>query len=1126
MPLATLITTGKRRRGQLILAAAIVGNGIFGAHFVHAQTTASWNGGSGNWTTASDWSTNPVYPNNGTPTGTTYQAVVAASGSPYTLTDNSTIAVDGLTVESASATVSLSGMLTLSTLNLDQGVFSLQTGGTLSGGSSGGAVTVQNGAQFNLLGGTLENSTFTGSDVVQSGTFSGVTISPGTTITDSSSLILSGSWNNQGMISVASGAALFLRGNYTLQSMGALSGSSGNFEVQGTLTMGSQDTLSIGANSGTWAIGGTVNGGTINVSSGQTVYYGGATLNGVHIAGSDLTVNESNRNVDILGGISIDTGMIDVTGVNASLAFDGPSQTLTNLNINVNAGNLGGVQYLYVGGPNSAAPITLTIASNSLISGNVNIVDSSTFPGDTLTNNGTINANLQNQNLSISTTNFNNNSIAQASNGGILAITSSTWTNGPLGSIIANAATLTMSGSWTNSGAISISNGSTLNLGGSTTLQGFDQINFSGANNTINLTGTLALQSTDTLSIDGSKGTWNLDGGTISSGTVAFSNGQALNIISGVLDGVHVITGGSFTVGGSLTLRNSWSVDTGDIVLSGNSASLTFDGPSQTLNSLSVTGVRGYYNQPSIFVGGPTSGSPITLTLGSSSTIQGGATISNNPATNGGTLVNNGTLDADSYGSSISIATSSFVNNGLAEAQGGAFGISSANWTNSPTGTIVANGQLAGFTASGNWNNLGAITIENGAIFYLGGNVTTSQIGTVNYIGNDNTIYVTGVVNNVGSIFSVSSGDSWYFYYGTSAGGTIEGATIEGGTVAIPAGQTIKSINGTLENVTLKGGAIATNLTNNDLLGIEGGISGMNNPTLIANDGGSIIFEGPSQTISGVTLDGAGQELAIFASIAVANTVTMSPTTVLHGALGVTGNTLDNQGVVHADVNSVFVYLSVASSQFINENLAEATGGATLELYSANTINEPGATILADHATINFAGTTGTLMNYGSIQMNAGTLFMYGGASLDVGEGSLTGSGTIRGGLTLDNDPSHLVVSLTAPGYSPIVVTGSTELGGDLDITFADGFESSISSSEIFDILQSQGGLTGSFLNTFNGGRVETADGFGSFEVEYGTGAYQNEVALLDFEPTVPEPACLGLAPCAFVLMRRRRARR
>ena len=71
---------------------------------VRAVTPASWLTGIGSsWTDASRWSTNPFYPNNDNPLGTTYDATIAATGTTsYNVILKSDIALDSLTLDSAS----------------------------------------------------------------------------------------------------------------------------------------------------------------------------------------------------------------------------------------------------------------------------------------------------------------------------------------------------------------------------------------------------------------------------------------------------------------------------------------------------------------------------------------------------------------------------------------------------------------------------------------------------------------------------------------------------------------------------------------------------------------------------------------------------------------------------------------------------------------------------------------------------------------------------------------------------------------------------------------------------------------------------------------------------------------
>jgi len=95
--------------------------------------------------------------------------------------------------------------------------------------------------------------------------------------------------------------------------------------------------------------------------------------------------------------------------------------------------------------------------------------------------------------------------------------------------------------------------------------------------------------------------------------------------------------------------------------------------------------------------------------------------------------------------------------------------------------------------------------------------------------------------------------------------------------------------------------------------------------------------------------------------------------------------------------------------------------------------------------------------------------------------------------------------------FDQVAVTGAAVLGGDLNFTFTNGFQNSVTPSETFLILSSSS-LSGSFLNAANGSQLTATDGLGSFTVNYGpSSAFGiDDVVLSNFTP-VPEPATLVL---------------
>ena len=133
---------------------------------------------SGNWTDPTKWDDGE--PNNG---GSDFDASIAASGTAYTVTLNSNITVDGLTLNSANATVDqTSGTLTLAnggTAALTAGTYDLD-GGTISNSiitASGSVLQVSSNS-----GNMLTGDTITG-DIFANTTSAAVQIGGGTTFT-------------------------------------------------------------------------------------------------------------------------------------------------------------------------------------------------------------------------------------------------------------------------------------------------------------------------------------------------------------------------------------------------------------------------------------------------------------------------------------------------------------------------------------------------------------------------------------------------------------------------------------------------------------------------------------------------------------------------------------------------------------------------------------------------------------------------------------------------------------------------------------------------------------------------------------------------------------------------------
>ncbi len=152
-------------RGGAIVACA--GLAVSSLSATAGQVLAEWtNASSGTWNIAANWTTTPnlpgAFPNNDTPMGETYHAVIDATGSNYTVTLNSAVTIDELTLNSANATLShVSNTLTvLGDATLSAGTFVLN-GGTVMGGTwteSGGVMSFGSSNSNILDGVTLVGS--------------------------------------------------------------------------------------------------------------------------------------------------------------------------------------------------------------------------------------------------------------------------------------------------------------------------------------------------------------------------------------------------------------------------------------------------------------------------------------------------------------------------------------------------------------------------------------------------------------------------------------------------------------------------------------------------------------------------------------------------------------------------------------------------------------------------------------------------------------------------------------------------------------------------------------------------------------------------------------------------------
>ena len=281
----------------------------------------------------------------------------------------------------------------------------------------------------------------------------------------------------------------------------------------------------------------------------------------------------------------------------------------------------------------------------------------------------------------------------------------------------------------------------------------------------------------------------------------------------------------------------------------------------------------------------------------------------------------------------------------------------------------------------------------------------------------------------------------------------------------------LNGVNANLRNQDNGANALANFATNNDYLRLDNGhvISTAGNFT---NNGFIALYrEDPAAPTTLFQVNG--------------NLTNGSAISLSQGArLAVTGNiALNNQGLIDLGEIGTDNSYRIIANQFA---LAVGTTWSGSGSVSANLIDNSG-TISPGHSANRPAANS--------------TPFKGGPSSHTPATPITNGRINVVGGIILE-DPSLLDMEIGGVDadteFDQLTQQGGsgTTLGGTLHVSFIDGFESSIQNSDTFDILVSDQPLSGSFDNVPSGARLRTADGRGSFRVNY---AGQNTVTLSDF---------------------------
>jgi len=687
-------------------------------------------------------------------------------------------------------------------------------------------------------------------------------------------------------------------GNVTLQSSSGATAGNGDVFVNDNIAWSANTTLTLSAarnvalradisatgtgagltlNSNLASVGGASNlTGAISLNGGALRFGGGPLnlLNGSKIVGGTLTSTDGSlvlaptnqtgwldsvvldADATISDGaiLRYDNSLTIANGHKITLASTGSDTWLSGGTVGAQLLATGGLGEVVFGGtsannyavepypnyPYATNPYLLTIGPNVLIHG----AGSGTIGYlNTLINQGTI----------------------QADGSSTISLYVTDWTNTASGVVRSNGGTINLAGNWTNNGTLNVASG-TLNLGGNFATSGLG--NLVGTGGATRLTGTLT-NAGSTLTLNNTTG--NIDiVGTVTGGTLATASGSTSKYLStsGTLDGVTLAGNLQVNPNGNMTIRNGLTLSNGKVYLG--------DGVTNAASGMNWDGTQTIGGSGEIILnspGGPNLTSSWhatggwTLTVGSGVTVRAatpGWFVVGSYGSTPDSIINNGTLSADSAGSTLFIATpGTLTNNGTLRATAG--GVQFHNLTNSGVIQIDAGSSIGTYDTT--FTNGASGIIKGSGSFFIGDfpstgiltNSGTISPGTATTTG---TLNIAGNLINNGTIQTKVGGTptGQYDVLAVSGNATL-GGTLSASTINsyLPTGQsfdviTAASISGSFSTSTVAVG-------NQSSLSVAGN-------KVIITTGGSIAPIPPtlSQCISNPTTTGCSIVLPTLAT--------------------------------------------------------------------------------------------------------------------------------------------------------------------------------------------------------------------------------------------------------------------
>ncbi len=826
----------------------------------------------------------------------------------------------------------------------------------------------------------------------------------------------------------------------------------------------------------------------------QGVDYGVLSVNGAVSLGGQLVVSFANGFQSTVGVTNTFT-LVSTTG-----GFSGAFANIASGSRLPTADGFGSFLVSYSGsslllsGFQGSGPVTAVWdgSTNSWSSG-ANWSTNPAFPNGS-TSNATINSGVVtlDGDFSIQQFNLNGGQLALSSGRTLTVNSAFNWSGGSLtntgalvaagGIVFSGSSNKTLASNLTNAAGQTATDGAAstapllLNTGGNFANAGTflaqNDLGIAGGGGTFTNTGTFTRDtSSGTYAISAdfvNNGSVNANSGTLTLNGATTSNAGSFNVGAGatlVFGSTVVFTGfGATSASGAGTLALSGTAYTVASALNSTVGNLVLNSGVFTLNPSRSVDQSGLFT----FAGGTISG-PGSFNANGGILFSGNGNKSIN-----GTLVNAaGQTATDGAASSGALR----LNNG------GLF-------TNA--GTFLARNDLGIATAGGTITNTGTFTRDTSAgVYVVAADFTNSGIVSVN----SGTLTLNGATTSNAGSFNVGAGATLVF--GSTAIFTGFGTTSATGAGTLALSGTAYTVasdfNASVANLVLNAGVLTLNAGRNvnqsGLFTFAGGqLAGGGN--FFAN--GGINFSGPaSQVISAQLFNVAGQVATAGAGSAAGIVMlpgglfTNAGTFLAQNDFGIVngggGPSITNTGTFtrNTGTGNYAIGVTFRNSGSVAVNSGTLAFNQTYTQTGGSTIVS-GGTLIAPPSGFDIQG--GLLTGFGNIIGSVGSAGTFrpsiGGTSgLNI-SGSLT---LMAGGLV----QMQLGGLTQGTQYSSVAVSGGVILNGNLVLSFANGFQSTVTSGNTFTLVTTGSGFIGSFPNAPNGTRLATSDGFGSFLVNY-----------------------------------------